>query len=125
MSSTWLPTLFACPTRRLVPRPGPRPHPPAVAMRTGLPDRPDRSGHTLATAVKRFDIQRDGKTLVLTTQRDLRELDLDAIEEHELLRLAGSRAVRNVVVDLGGTETFCPAAVGLFLRLWQAVGARD
>jgi anti-anti-sigma factor len=74
-----------------------------------------------------FAVERQGKTLVLTPQADLREPDFDALEAQgqDLLRLVGSRAVRNVVVDLGRTEEFGPAALALFTRLWQAVGARD
>jgi hypothetical protein len=74
-----------------------------------------------------FAVEREGKTLVLTPQGDLRELDPDALEEQgqDLLRLVGGRAVRDVVVDLGRTEEFGPAALVLFTRLWQAVAARD
>jgi anti-anti-sigma factor len=78
-------------------------------------------------AAERFDVAREGTTLVLTPQADLRELDPDALEEEgqELLALAGSRAVRHVVVDLGRTNEFGAAALGLFTGLWRAVGARD
>jgi hypothetical protein len=73
-----------------------------------------------------FAVEREGKTLVLTPQGDLRALDFDAEEQgQDLLRLVGGRAVQSVVVDLGGTEEFGPAALVLFTRLWQAVAARD
>jgi anti-anti-sigma factor len=66
-----------------------------------------------------IEVERRGNTLVLTPQRDLRELDYRDIEaeEADLLRLAEDPSVTAVVVDWGRTDYFGSTAVGLFAQL--------
>jgi anti-anti-sigma factor len=73
-----------------------------------------------------IEVERQAETLVLTLREDLRELAYREIaaEEKGLMRLADDPAVKSVVVDLGRTDSFGLAALGLFSRLWQRVRAR-
>jgi anti-anti-sigma factor len=70
--------------------------------------------------------ERQGHTLVLTPQEDLRELDYQEIEAEgdELLRLAEDPSVRGVVVDFGRTDSIGSTALGVLAQLRQRVRAR-
>ncbi len=80
----------------------------------------------MSTATRIIEVERQGDTLVLTPQQDLRELEYQEItaEGEELLRLADDPAIRNVVVDLGRTDYFGSTALGLLAQLRQRLRAR-
>ncbi len=80
----------------------------------------------MTTATRLIEVERQGDTLVLTPQEDLRELDYREIEAEgeELLRLAEDAAVKNVIVDFSRTDYFGSTALGLLARLWKRVRAR-
>jgi anti-anti-sigma factor len=79
------------------------------------------------TAADIFDVDREGDTVVLTPQADLREMAWQEIEHagEEVLRLLDDRGVRNVVIDLCRT-TYCGStALGVFARLWRKARERS
>jgi stage II sporulation protein AA (anti-sigma F factor antagonist) len=79
------------------------------------------------TKLALIETERQGDTLILTPQQDLRELQYQAIEEEQvevLLKLAADPLIRNVVVDFGKTDYFGSTALSLLLRLRQAVRGR-
>jgi stage II sporulation protein AA (anti-sigma F factor antagonist) len=79
------------------------------------------------TVLELIDVERLGDTLVLTPDRDLRELEFESIEEEQLEvieRLKREPSIRNVVVDFRNTDSFGSAALKLLLRLWRAVRER-
>jgi stage II sporulation protein AA (anti-sigma F factor antagonist) len=73
-----------------------------------------------------FEVERLGDILVLTPQRNLRELEFREIERKgkEVSELASDPSVRGVVVDFGRTDFFGSSALGLLLRLWRQVSGR-
>jgi anti-anti-sigma factor len=80
-----------------------------------------------ATVGWMIEIDRRGDTLVLTPQRNLRELEAPEIEvEQEALRhlWADEQTLRNVVVDFGRTDYFGSTAIGLLTQLWHGVRER-
>jgi anti-anti-sigma factor len=79
------------------------------------------------TVVELMDVERLGDTLVLTAERDLREVEFEAIEEEQqemLRRLAHDHSICNVVVDFRKTDSFGSTALKLLLRLWRVVRER-
>src|SRR5579885_2811895 len=80
----------------------------------------------MSTAAKMIQAERQGNTLILTPQEDLRELEYQEItaEGEGLLHLLDDPAIRNLVVDFGQTDYFGSTALGLFAQLRQRVRAR-
>ncbi len=78
------------------------------------------------TATRIIEVEREGDTLVLTPQEDLRELEYREIvsEGEELLWLVEDPSIKNVVVDLGRTDYFGSTALGLLAQLRQRMRAR-
>jgi anti-anti-sigma factor len=82
----------------------------------------------MAGAVPIITVQREGDALILTPERDLRELEYQEIEAEadELLRrLAADLSIRHVVADLGKTGYFGSTALGLFTQLHQQLRQRN
>jgi stage II sporulation protein AA (anti-sigma F factor antagonist) len=74
-----------------------------------------------------IEVERLGDTLVLTSERDLRELEFEAIEQEQqevLRRLADDPSIRNVVVDFRMTDCFGSTALKLLIRLQRVVRER-
>ncbi len=74
-----------------------------------------------------IEAERLGRTLVLTPEQNLWELELEAIEEEQqefLRRLADDPSIRNVVVDFRRTDWFGSATLKLLIRLQRVVGER-
>jgi anti-anti-sigma factor len=93
---------------------------------TGTSGSREPGGEIMSTATRlMIEVERQGDTLVVTPQENLRELDYREIEaEREgLLRLADDPSVRNLVVDFGRTDWFGSTALGLFAQLRQRVRA--
>ena len=78
----------------------------------------------MATVLKLFKVERAGKALVLTPQRELRELEHQEIAA-ELRPLLDDPEVRRVVVDFGHTDYFGSTALGLLTWLLRRVQERD
>jgi anti-anti-sigma factor len=70
-----------------------------------------------------FEIDLEGRTLIVTPARDLRELEFEQIEAEtaEVLRLVDAGTIRNVVVDLYQTDYCGSTALGLIVKLWKRV----
>jgi anti-anti-sigma factor len=79
------------------------------------------------TAADIFEVDREGDTVVLTPQADLREMAWREIEHagEEVLRLLDDRGVRNVVIDLCRTTYYGSTALGVFARLWHKARERS
>jgi anti-anti-sigma factor len=74
-----------------------------------------------------IEVERQGGTLVLTPLRDLRELDFQGIEAERdeiLWRWEHDPSLRDVVVDLGRTDSVGWTAVGMLTWLQQRVRGR-
>ena len=81
----------------------------------------------MVTAIGLIEVERLGETLVLTPERNLAELEYEAIEgeERELLGLlAAEPSIRHVVADFRKTDYFGPTALNLLTLLSQAVRGR-
>ncbi len=80
----------------------------------------------MSTTTRMIEVERRGETVVLTPQVALRELDFQEIEAEgeELLRLADTPSVKNMVVDFALTDYVGSTALGLFAQLRQRVRAR-
>jgi anti-anti-sigma factor len=74
-----------------------------------------------------FDIEREGDTLIVTPQANLRELAYPEIEEgaREVLALLESGAARNVIMDFHRTDYYGSSALEFFIRLWKRVRGRN
>jgi anti-anti-sigma factor len=74
-----------------------------------------------------FDVEIEGRTVIVTPVADLRETDFQAIESgaEEVLALLSGVPARNVVVDLRGTDYYGSTALGFFVRLWKRVRSRN
>jgi anti-anti-sigma factor len=74
-----------------------------------------------------FEIERDGDTLIVTPQTDLREFEYQHIESgaREILDLLGSGTVKNLVIDFGKTDYYGSTALGFFVKLWKRVRSRN
>ena len=74
-----------------------------------------------------FVIERDGDTLILTPQKDLREFEYQHIEggAREVLDLLGQGSVKNLVMDFHKTDYYGSTALGFFVKLWKRVRARN
>jgi anti-anti-sigma factor len=81
----------------------------------------------MTTALGTFAIERRGETLLLIPQRNLNELDFEAMQEEQEVRLrfVNDLSVRNVVVDLGQIDYFGSSTLRLFTRLWMQVRHRQ
>jgi anti-anti-sigma factor len=79
------------------------------------------------TTARIIEVERQGGTLVVTPQRDLRELDFQVVQEAEesLRRLAADLSLRNAVVDFGKTDYFGSSTLGLLVRLRQELHRRQ
>src|ERR1700722_9670940 len=73
-----------------------------------------------------IEVRQEGETLVLTPQRDLRQLDYAQIEQESegMFWLIDDPSIQGVVVDLGRTDYFASAALGLFTRIWRRMKGR-
>lgn len=72
-------------------------------------------------------VERQGKTLILTAQENLRELGYQEIEREleEILQFLGSDpSIKNLVFDFAGTDFFGSTALGMLLQLWRQVRDR-
>jgi len=79
------------------------------------------------TATRLIEVEREGDTLVLTPQGDLRELDyLEFGEDPEevLLLLAADPWIKNVVVDFDKTDYLGSTALEFFAQLGKEVRCR-
>jgi anti-anti-sigma factor len=79
-------------------------------------------------ATRVIEFERQGDTLVLVPQGDLRELDsLEFGEDPEevLWLLAADPSLRNVVVDFRNTDHFSTTAGGLLAQLRRQVRGRN
>jgi anti-anti-sigma factor len=74
-----------------------------------------------------FEIEREGDTVVVTPQANLRELAYPQIEEGacEVLDLLESGGARNVIIDLHRTDYYGSSALEFFIRLWKRIRGRD
>jgi stage II sporulation protein AA (anti-sigma F factor antagonist) len=73
---------------------------------------------------KLLDVTRHEGVVVVTPRSDLRELDFQRIQE-EFDALLDDPGVRRVVVDLAHTDVLGSTALGMLVRLGQALGRRD
>jgi anti-anti-sigma factor len=73
-----------------------------------------------------FAVEREGDTLVLTPQADLRELAFPQLEAgaRDVFDLLASGAARNVVLDFRRTDYYGSTALEFFVRLWKRVRER-
>jgi anti-anti-sigma factor len=81
----------------------------------------------MATVTGRFEVEREGQTLIITPREDLRELDFRAIEAgaSDILRLLGSGTIKNVVLDFHKTDYYGSTALGFFVKLWKRIRECD
>jgi anti-anti-sigma factor len=80
----------------------------------------------MATATRIFEVEREGQTVIVTAQTDLRELDYLQIEAgaRDILHLLGNGAIKNVVLDFHKTDYYGTTALGFFVKLWKRVRDR-
>jgi anti-anti-sigma factor len=80
----------------------------------------------MAPATAIIEVERQGDTLILTPQVNLRELECQEIEAEEeaLLRRMDDPSIKNVVVDFHRTDYFGSSALGLFAQLRRRVRLR-
>jgi anti-anti-sigma factor len=82
----------------------------------------------MSTAIgQMIEMERLGNTLILTPQRDLRELEWQEIEaeQEDVLRLLQHDAsICNVIVDLSRTDSFGSTALKLLALVRRCVRAR-
>ena len=80
----------------------------------------------MAAHVGDFEVERQGRTLVLVLRTELRELEFERIERTTavLADLLRASDAQNVVIDLRQTDYFGSTALSLFLTLWKLVRAR-
>jgi anti-anti-sigma factor len=73
-----------------------------------------------------FELHREGDTLILIPQTDLREFEYQHIEAgaRDVLDLLASGAVKNVVMDFHKTDYYGSTALGFFIKLWKRVRGR-
>ena len=81
----------------------------------------------MKTTPSLLHFERVGDTLVLTPQRDMRELDYPEIEEEarDVLEVLSDESVKHVVMDFHKTDYYGSTALGFFLKLWKRVRSRD
>jgi len=77
----------------------------------------------MATATAIFDIERKGRTLIVTPLTDLREMNYLEIEAgaQNVLHLLQNRTITNVILDFHKTDYYGSTALGFFIRLWKRV----
>jgi len=70
-----------------------------------------------------FEIERDGDTLIVTPDHNLRELEFPQIEAgaKEILSLLTSASVKNLIMDFHRTDYYGSTALGFFVKLWKRV----
>jgi anti-anti-sigma factor len=76
---------------------------------------------------KAFEIERAGKTLVLTPRSNPHEfasVQLDA-EANEILKMLDQTPGTSVVMDCQNTDFFNSSTLGFFMQLWLRVRVRD
>jgi anti-anti-sigma factor len=80
----------------------------------------------MTTITATFDVEREGRTLIVTPRTDLRELDYQTIEvgATEILSLLGNGTIKNVVLDFHNTDYYGSTALGFFVKLWKRVRDR-
>jgi anti-anti-sigma factor len=68
-----------------------------------------------------FHIERQGDTLIVTPQSDLRELEFERIEEaaREVLDRLDQKQARNIVLDFHLTDYYGTTALAFFTKLWK------
>jgi anti-anti-sigma factor len=73
-----------------------------------------------------FEVEQSDDTLIVVTAPGLGELPPQRLEagKGEVLGLLRGTPARNVLLDLGRTDSFASAALGLILRLGGAAGRR-
>jgi anti-anti-sigma factor len=77
----------------------------------------------MATSSSPFEIEREGQTLIVTAQTDLRELDYWQIEAgaQDILQLLRNGTIKDVVLDFHKTDYYGSTALGFFVRLWKRI----
>lgn len=80
----------------------------------------------MAAAAGVFEVERRGRTLIVTARTDLRELDFAQVEAgaRDILHLLGNGTIRNVVLDFHKTDFYGSTALGFFIKLWKRVRER-
>lgn len=80
----------------------------------------------MAMATRPFEVERDGQTLIVTVQTDLREMDYPQIEAgmQEILSLLGSGTIKNIVLDFHKTDYYGSTALSFFIKLWKRLRDR-
>jgi stage II sporulation protein AA (anti-sigma F factor antagonist) len=80
----------------------------------------------MATATQVFELERQGLTLIVTVQSDLRESAYPEMEAaaRDILHLLGNGTINNVVLDFRKTDYYGSTALGFFVRLWKRVRER-
>lgn len=73
-----------------------------------------------------FLIEKSGKTVVLTPQRDLGELEYDRIRDdaRSALEQLTDATVKNVVIDFERTDYYGSTALEFFVSLWKETDAQ-
>jgi anti-anti-sigma factor len=74
-----------------------------------------------------FEIERDGETIIVTPQTNLRELDFLNIEDgaRDILNLLKSAPIKNVIMDFHKTDYYGSTALGFFVKLWKRIRERN
>jgi anti-anti-sigma factor len=74
-----------------------------------------------------FEVEREGRTIIITPLTDLRELDYQQVEAgaRDILHLFGNNGIKNVVLDFHKTDYYGSTALGFFVKLWKRVRERS
>jgi anti-anti-sigma factor len=86
-----------------------------------------RQETTMPTASRVFEVERDGPTLIVVPQKDLRELECLEIdtEMKGILNQLEAAPIKNVVLDFHKTDYYGSTALGFFVKLWKRLRERD
>jgi anti-anti-sigma regulatory factor len=78
----------------------------------------------MAVHTSLFEVEREGRTLILTPLADLRELRFVEIEAAaaDILNLLPGGGVENLILDFSRTDYFSSSALGFFIRLGRGFG---
>jgi anti-anti-sigma factor len=89
--------------------------------------KPPRREIIMRTASGVFEVKRDGQTLIVIPQKDLRELDCLEIDAgmREVLAQLDVGPIKNVVLDFHKTDYYGSTALGFFVKLWKRVRERN
>jgi anti-anti-sigma factor len=95
--------------------------------------RKDRKKVTLQPLIRKnqmprpalFEIEREGGTIIVTPVVNLGELEDMDLNAEEVVEVLSDLSIKNLVMDFHKTDYFGSTALGLFVKLWKMVTARN